>query len=477
MRRSVLVIGGGPAGYTAAIRASQLGADVTLVEKGLLGGTCLNLGCIPTKSLLDSSHNWAKAAELFFSGHAGGPEHEKTENRQSGEMRASYPIPWQAMLDRKNEAVQQLRAGVVGLLQAGKIKVVTGTATFTPDRQVNVREANGQQQTLSADSVILAVGSRPILPPIPGMETAGVVTSDEILSLPSLPGSLAIIGGGVIGLEFATLFAEVGVKVAVIEAAQRVLPGMDADISQGLKAHLERKQVRFYTGRTVTAVENAAQGGACLVLSDGQRLQANLVLAAVGRKAALDELTPETAGLAVEQHKIKVNRYQQTNQPGIYAAGDCCSPMMLAHVAMAEARIAVEHALGQNPQPVAYDHVPQCVYSHPEAAAVGLTGEEAKKRGFQVQEGVFPLAASGRALVEGEAGGFLKIVADKQYGRVLGVHLLAPHATEMISEAALALTLEATVDELLQTIHPHPTVAEGLSEAVLTMSGQAIHLP
>lgn len=456
MKRRLIVIGGGPGGYTAALRASQLGAEVTLIEKGPLGGTCLNVGCIPTKSLLDSSHIWAKSTSLF-------PEN------------VINPVPWHSILSRKNKAVQQLRLGVEGLLRAGKIKVVQGTAFLSKEKKVIV---NGDtNHPYEADAIILATGSRPVLPPIPGMDLAGVVTSDQLLSLETLPKRLAIIGGGVIGIEFATVFTELGVEVHVIEAAERILPNMDAIIANSLKEHLGKQQVAFSLGKKVQSISEKEKDMLELTLSDGSSMKADLVLVSVGREAVIEPLMLEEAGVLVDRRKIKVNAFQQTSQWGLYAVGDCASQMMLAHVAMAEGKVAAEHALGLSPERIAYDLVPQCIYSHPEAAMVGLTSEEARNRGFEIEEGIFPLVASGRALVEGETAGLIKLVTDKKYGRILGVHLLAPHATEIIAQAALALTLEATADEVMKTIYPHPTIVEGLQEAALAISGNAIHLP
>ncbi|USG65602.1 dihydrolipoyl dehydrogenase [Brevibacillus ruminantium] len=456
MKKRLIVIGGGPGGYTAALRASQLGAEVTLIEKGELGGTCLNVGCIPTKSLLESSQVWAKSRQWY-------PEATARE------------VPWSSILKRKELAVSQLRKGVQGLLRAGKIKVIKGTASLAGGKTVTV--AGEEALSLQADAIILATGSRPSLPPIEGMNLPGVVTSDELLSIQSLPKRLAIIGGGVIGVELATVCSELGVSVHVIEAADRILPNMDTQISQQLKDHLEKQKVVFSLGKKLEKILEKGGGSLELSLSGGESVEADLVLVAVGRAAVLEPLQLERAGVEVVRGKVKVNAYQQTNQPGIYAIGDCASPIMLAHVAMAEGKIAAEHALGLAVEPLNYDLVPQGIYSHPEAAMVGLTSEEARNRGFDIEEGIFPLMASGKALVSGETTGFLKVIADKKYGRLLGIHLLAPHATEMISEASLGLTLEATIDEIIKTVYPHPTIAEGIQEAALAIKGQAIHLP
>jgi dihydrolipoamide dehydrogenase len=455
MQKRVVVIGGGPGGYTAALRASQLGAAVTLVEKKHVGGTCLNAGCIPTKSLLDSSFMWHRGGRLFH-------------RQDSGE------VPWNLIMARKSEAVRKLRGGVEGLLRAGKVTVVNGTATLLNKQTVAVE--GERTHTLEADILVLATGSRPVRPRIAGIDLPGVVTSDEILEIDALPKRLAIIGGGVIGMEFATIFAELGVKVEVVEAAARLLPNWDSDISSRLRKHLEAHGVTFQLGKKVEAIEEH-EGSPAIRLADGGRTAADLVLLAVGREAVLDQLGLELAGVKMNGKKIAVNAFQQTSQSSVYAVGDCSSPVMLAHAAMAEATVAIEHALGLSPRPVDYECVPQCVYTHPEAAMVGLTREQAEARGFDVREGVFPLKASGRASVEGDPAGLIKVVAEKRYGRVLGAHLLAPHATEMIAAIGLAITLEATTDELLQTIYPHPTIAEGLHEAVLASYGKAIHLP
>jgi dihydrolipoamide dehydrogenase len=453
--KEVIVIGGGPGGYTAALRASQLGAKVTLIEKSFLGGTCLNLGCIPTKSLLDSCYIWTKSRELYK---------ENTESK----------APWGVIFDRKQKVVQNLRKGVASLLKAGEIKVIEGTATLVGDKKVMVNERNNQ--ILSADIVILATGSRPVLPPIEGIHSSGVLTSDEILSLQTLPKSLSIIGGGVIGIEFATIFAELGVKVHVVEATNRILPNMDKDVSAQLKKHLEKQGVLFSLNKKVDKISKKPVNQFELVLADGDCIVSDKVLVAVGREPVLGPLNVEQNGIDVNQRKVKVDCFQRTSISGIYAIGDCSTSIMLAHVAMAEGRVAAEHALGLSPNPVVYDYVPQCVYTHPEAASVGLTAEEASKRGFKINEGYFSLQANGRALIEGETTGFIKVVTDKQYGRVLGIHLLGPHATEIIAHGVLALQLETTVEELVNTIYPHPSIVEGIREAVSSITQSAIHV-
>lgn len=452
----MIVIGGGPGGYTAALRASQFGKKVTLIEKKQLGGTCLNVGCIPTKSLLDSSHTWAKSKELFY----------KNEDAD---------VPWETIFLRKKKTVQQLRKGIESLLKAGKINVIEGTASLEGDMKVIV---NGNKDlSLTADNIILATGSKPALPPINGIELPGVLTSDEIHSLEKLPKSLSIIGGGVIGIEFANIFAELGVKVHVIEAADRILPSMDKDISSQLKECLEKMGVEFSLNKKVIQIVKDPSNQLKINMAGGESNTSEKVLVAVGREAVFVPLMLEKNGIIVEKGKIKVDHYQRTNLPGIYAIGDCSTSLMLAHVAMAEGKVAVEHVLGLSPNPVIYDYVPKCVYTHPEAASVGLTAEEARSRGFNIEEGVFPIRANGRALIEGEPAGFIKVITDKSLGRLLGVHLLSPHATEFIAQATIALQLEATADELINMIYPHPSFVEGIQEAALTINHGAIHLP
>jgi dihydrolipoamide dehydrogenase len=447
MKKELIVIGGGPGGYTAALRASQLGAEVTLIEKNDLGGTCLNYGCIPTKSLLESSHTWYKSTTMF-------------PGNVNGEM------PWESIFSRKNAAVLQLRKGVEGLLHSGKIKIIYGVASLIGDKKVLVQGKENHE--LEADAIIIATGSRPVLPKIEGIQTEGVCTSDELLSMKMLPEKIAIIGGGVIGIEFATIFAELGLGVHVIEAADRILPNMDKDISLSLQKHLEKMGVHFSLNNKVQKVADSSINNVTLTLSEGSPIHAGLVLVAVGREAVVDNLKHDQVGIIQEGRKIKVDSFQQTNINGIYAIGDCASPIMLAHVAMAEGKIAAEHALGYAPELINYDFVPQCIYSHPEAAMVGLTSNEAKRRGFAFNEGIFSLRASGRAVIEGESTGFIKVVSDKKYGQILGIHLLCPNATEIISHATLALSLESTIDEIKNLIYPHPSIVEGIQEAVLS---------
>jgi dihydrolipoamide dehydrogenase len=445
MKKRVIVIGGGPGGYTAALHASKLGAEVTLIEKNVLGGTCLNTGCIPTKSLLESSYTWYKGRSMF-------PENVMGD------------VPWKSIFSQKDAAVLKLRKGVEGLLHSGRIKVVNGVASIRQNKKVLVK--GKEEQLLEGDIIIIATGSRPIVPNIEGIHLHEVGTSDDFLSMTELPKEVAIIGGGVNGIEFATILAELGLDVHLIEAANRILPTMDHDISTSLRKHLSAKGIHFYLDSRVQRIVNKDLNKVELTLSGGSTVEAERVLVAVGRKPVLEELNLDQAGILQYGNKIKVNAYQQTSIEGIYAIGDCASPIMLAHVAMAEGKVAIEHALGMETEPVIYDFVPQCTYSHPEAAMVGITSVEAAIRGFEYEEHVFSLRGSGRALIEKENSGFIKVIADKIYGRVLGVHLLCPNATEMISHATLALTLESTIDELANMIYPHPSIVEGIQEAL-----------
>jgi dihydrolipoamide dehydrogenase len=454
-----VIIGGGPAGYVGAIRAAQLGAQVQLVEGEAIGGTCLNVGCIPTKALLHTAH-------LFQELSAG----------SSGVVADNARLDWPVVLRNKQSVVRRLVQGVEGLLKANGVKVYKGTATLNADRSIEVGGAAPQK--LTADAVILAVGSEPVKLNFPGADLPGVIDSTAALSLPQPPRSLTIIGGGVIGVEFAALFRSFGSEVTVVEMLPEILPPVDGEIAAQVRKELSRKGVKFLTGARLTEVTGKAGALSAKVEVAGEvrEIVSELVLVAVGRRPRTAGLGLEAAGIIAERGKISVDANFQTNVSGIYAVGDCNGQIMLAHAASAQAVAAVEHALGHK---AAYfgDIIPACIYTDPEVASVGLTEEQARARGLQYKVGTFPLAGNGKALIESGGTGTVKIICGDKYGEILGVHIFGPRATDLIAEAALAIRLEATVDELISTIHAHPTVSEAMAEAALAVSGHAIHWP
>ncbi|MCC8164973.1 MAG: dihydrolipoyl dehydrogenase [Planctomycetes bacterium] len=452
----VLVIGGGPGGYVAAIRAAQLGADVTLVEQDRLGGTCLNVGCIPTKALLHS-------AELL------------EEARHAGDYGVVIPearVDFEKVMAKKNAVVKQLVAGVTGLMAANRIKVMKGTATFTGQKQVAVGG-----ETLTPDKIIIAAGSVPARPPIPGLDLPQCIDSTGALSLEAIPASMAIIGGGVIGVEMATAYAAFGTTVTIIEMLDEILPMMDRELTKTVRSGLEKKGVVIKTATKVLSVEDR-DGQAVVHIENSAgpaEVTADRVLVSVGRKINTESLDLHAAGINHDRGRILVNERMETTTPGIYAIGDCTGGAMLAHVASAQGEVAAENALGH---PAVYDSRtnPSCVYTNPEFAGVGLTEEKAKEQGLDYVVGRFPLMANGKSLIMG-GGGMVKIIAGTIDGEILGFHMVGPRATDLVTEGALAIGVEATLDEIIATIHAHPTVGEASREAALAALHRAIHVP
>ncbi|MHC1762641.1 MAG: dihydrolipoyl dehydrogenase [Negativicutes bacterium] len=461
MAKKIVVIGGGPGGYVAAIRAAQLGAETYLVEKENLGGTCLNVGCIPTKALLHT-------AELY---------HAVRHGERIGLKGESVTLDWQVLMNRKQSVVRRLVGGVGGLLKANGVTVHKGTGELTGAGSVKVH--GDKEEVLTADSVIISTGSIPIKLNFPGADLPGVIDSTGALSLPKPPESMVIIGGGVIGIEFAALYSALDSKVTVVELLPEILPGIDSEVVVALKQSLSKEGVVFMNGAKLDSVGQTAGGLAAKVLvgADTKEIVAEVVLVAVGRRAYTDGAGLEAAGVKLERVKVVVDANFETNVPGVYAIGDCNGITMLAHAASHQGIAAVEHALGVGTDGHGQPIVPACIYTNPEVAAVGITEDKAKELGIAYKKGVFPLAGNGKAMIDEGESGFIKILAGAQYGEIIGVHMVGPRVTEMIGEATLAMRLEATVDELVTTIHAHPTVAEAIGEAALVVSGHAIHWP
>ncbi|APC82775.1 dihydrolipoyl dehydrogenase [Clostridium botulinum] len=458
----LVVIGGGPGGYVAAIRGAQLGAEVTLIEKEKLGGTCLNIGCIPTKVLLHSS-------ELL---------NEIKEARTLGiEVNNEVKINWTQLQNRKNTVVNTLVSGVSSLLEHNKVKVINGTAAFEGKSSIKVTKDQGESENIQFDNVIISSGSVPFIPPIEGRELEGVIDSTGALSLDSIPKSMVIIGGGVIGIEFANIFNSLGCKVTVIEMLPYILPPVDREISEILKEKIKKDGIDIYNNCKVTKIENNNENLNVSFEEDNDKLniEAQKVLIAVGRRANISNLNLESTGVYIEKGCIWVNDNMETNIKGIYAIGDCTGKNMLAHVASDQGIIAVENIMGKNKK-MDYKTVPACVYTKPELASVGLTEEQAKQKGVDYKVGKFPLIYNGKSLIMNDTEGFIKIIADKKYEEILGVHILGPRATDLITEAALALRLEATLEEIITTVHAHPTIGEAMKEAALAVNKEAIHM-
>lgn len=460
-RTKVAVIGAGPGGYVAAIRAAQLGADVTIIERWKFGGTCLNVGCIPTKVLLHT-------VDLFDAVKHGAAMGLMVENPR---------VQWPALMKRKEQVISRLVGGVKGLMSAYGIDVVEGTASFLSEKSIKVKTPGGEK-VVEADNVIIATGSAPSMPPIAGIDTEGVLSSDGILSMEKVPASLCIIGGGVIGIEFASIFAGLGTKVTVVEMLPEILPNVDDEIVRIIKTSLARKGVEFHTASKVTGFTEDRDGISVSVeMPAGPAdILAEKVLVAVGRHPVTDGLGAEKIGIEINRGRIVVDEYLETSRSGIYAIGDCSSPIMLAHVASMEGEVAAGNIMG-NKEKMDYKTNPGCIYTSPEIAYVGLTEKEAREQGFDVKVGRCPMVANGKSFIMDDTDGMVKFVVDGKHNEILGVHIIGPRATDLIVEGALALRLEATTDEIISTIHAHPTVGEALGEAAMDVDGMGINIP
>lgn len=465
----VVVLGGGIGGYTAAIRAAQLGKSVAIVERGKLGGTCLHSGCIPSKALL-------RSAEVFST---------MQHSEDYGIEASNVSLNFFKVQERKQKIVDQLHKGVQYLMKKNKIEVIEGQgriigpSIFSPKSgAIAVELANGEIETLLSENLIIATGSRPRT--LAGLEIDGqfVMTSDEALQLEVLPKSILIIGGGVIGLEWASMLSDFGVEVTVIEYESHLVPLEDEEISKELERIFKKRKIKVVTGAKVIAesvkvVNNTVE---LQVELRGQLVsyQADKVLVSVGRLANIENMGLESTDIKLERGAIRVNAMMQTSESHIYAVGDVIGGLQLAHAAGHEGITAAEHIAGLQPHSHAPHLTPRCIYSRPEIASVGLTEKQAIERGHEVKVGKFNFKAIGKALVYGDTDGFVKVIADRKSNDILGVHMIGPHVTDFISEAALAHVLEATPWEVGQTIHPHPTLSEALGEAMLAVDGMAI---
>jgi len=451
----IAIIGAGPGGYVAAIAAAKEGKTVCIIERAAFGGVCLNEGCIPTKTLI-------KTANLF------------QEMKQAasfgieGVDPAGLSVSMTRLQERRKRVISRLAGGVKSLLKSNKVTILEGEASFVDKHTLKVGNTR-----VTAENIIIATGSVPFMPPfIPLQGKTCVITSKEALELAELPASMAIIGGGVIGIEFAYLLHTLGCKITVLELMDRILPMVDAEISAMVQQRLQKAGITFHLGAKVKAVrDNAVLFEAGGVESSAT---ADIVLMAVGRLPDIKGLNLEAAGVACEKGAVITDEYMRTNVPGIYAIGDVNARMMLAHTASHEGMVAVKHICGKQAA-MQYNAIPSCIYLEPEVAAIGLTEEQAKAQCASVKIGKFPMAANGKSLVEGDTAGMIKVIADGDTGEILGAHLFCKHATDMIAEIALAMTLEATVDDIMETIHPHPTVSESVPEAFMAAFGKAIH--
>ena len=463
-KKSVIVIGGGPGGYVAAIRAAQLGAEVTVVEKQYLGGTCLNVGCIPTKCLLHS-------AELV--------EQIKTQGKDIGVEVEGVKVNFPQVIAHKNAISKQLTSGVAGLLKMNKVKKVDGTAKFTGEKQLEVTKADGSKETMTADAIIVATGSVNAQPPIPGLkENPNCIDSTGALSLEKLPQTMVVIGGGVIGLELACAYAAFGTKITVVEAMDHMLPMLDGDLTKIGVAHMKKMGMDFHLECPVQSVESSPVGAKVVCKDKSGKtvsFEAEKVLVAIGRKANTAGLDLAAGKIDNDKGRILVNDKMETNVPGVYAIGDCVfGHAQLAHTASAMGEVASENICGLEAHYCEKTN-PTCVYMEPEAASVGLTEGQCKAQGIAYKVGKFPMSANGKALILNGGEGLVKIIAGAEYGEILGMHIIGPRATDLIAEGALAIEGEMTLDEIIDTIHSHPTVTETMREAALNADKRAIH--
>ncbi len=455
----VCVIGAGPGGYVAAIRAGQNGLKTALVEKAFPGGTCLNVGCIPTKTLI-------AGAEVYASARRAGDFGVEI----SGEIKPN----WVKMLERKDGVIARLRAGISGLLKAAGVTVFSGRGEFLSRRQLLVAAGEQAGTVIEAKNFIIAAGSEPL---VPGFIPQGerILTSTELLSLPRLPKSLLILGGGVIGCEFACLFAELGVQVTVVEMLPQILPATDGECAKLLAKQMSDKGIRILNGKPLSDIKATARGVSGKV--GDETVKADYLLVSIGRKPATAALNLAAAGVkTTARGYIVIDDNFRTSTPGIYAIGDAVGKIMLAHWASAAAGAAVNVICGK-PANFTGELTPGCIFTTPEIGTIGLSEEQCKAQSIDYAVGKFPFSALGKAMAMGETEGFVKILADRKTDQVLGVHIIGPHATDLIAEAGPAMLLECTARELGRAIHAHPTLGEAMMEAAHAVHGECAHLP
>lgn len=462
MKKHLIVIGGGPGGYVAAIRAAQLGFTVQIVERENMGGVCLNWGCIPTKALLKS----AEVLEYLLSAESYG--------FQVSEPKIDFP----KIINRSRGVADKMSRGVDFLMRKNKIEVINGTARLLPGPKVEVALPDGAKKTLEAPHIILATGGRPTNLPHIQIDGKTIIGYREAMTLPKQPASLLVIGAGAIGVEFSYFYHTLGTKVTLVETMPHILPREDEEIARELEKIYRKKGLSILTGTQVTAVEKARKGIKATLQTPKETLQveADLALLAVGITPNTDGIGLEELGVRMEKGRIIVDEFYRTNVPGLYAIGDILPTPALAHVASMEGIICVEKIAGVETQPLDYSTVPGCTYCQPEVASMGLTEKAAREKGYDIKVGKFPYTASGKASAIGKNEGLVKLIFDAKYGELLGAHILGPNATEMIAELVTARRLESTGHEIAKTIHPHPTLSEAIMEAAAAAYGEVIHL-
>ncbi len=462
MNYDLIVLGSGPGGYVAAIRASQLGMKVAVVEKESLGGVCLNWGCIPTKALL-------KSANVFdYLKHAG----------DYGITVADYKADFPAVIKRSRDVADGMSKGIQFLFKKNKIEVLNGYGKLLPGKKIEVTAADGTVKIFEANHIILATGSRSReLPNLP-QDGIKVIGYRDAMTLPTMPKSMVIVGSGAIGCEFAYFYHTMGTKVTIVEFMPNIVPIEDEDISKQLARSFKKSGIDIMLESTVESVDTSGEG--CKVKVKTKKgeefLDADIVLSAVGITPNIENIGLETVGIITDKGKVLVNDFYQTNIPGIYAIGDIVKGPALAHVASAEGICCVEKIAGLHVTPINYGNIPGCTYCSPEVASVGLTEKAAKEAGHEIKVGKFPFSASGKAKAAGASEGFVKVIFDAKYGEWLGAHFIGANVTEMIAEVVVARNLETTGHEIIKSIHPHPTMSEAIMEAAADAYGEVIHM-
>ena len=460
----LVVIGGGPGGYAAALYGASAGLDIALIEKNKLGGTCLNVGCIPAKELLESAHvhrTLLGAAEFGF---------------EIGDI----GINWSRTIERKQEVVDKLVGGLGQLLKSRKVTVFDGHGKLEAGHKVAISGGESGDVAVSGDSVVIATGSLPRT--IPGFDVDGevVMTSDEFLSMDPLPSTAVVIGGGAIGCEFASTLSDMGTEVTILEALDQIIPGCDADVVRAVGQSFKKRKIHVKTGVKVSGHQPKEGGGTTVSYGEGESIEVDVVVVSVGRRPNTDDLDLDGTAVSIgERGFVDVDDRCRTGEPGVWAVGDCIATPALAHVAFAEGIVAIKDILEEDPIPVDYTNVPWAIYCHPEVAFAGLTEQAAEDAGFDVVTSKHRWTGNGRAMIIGDTEGVVKIIAEKgadgRAGRILGVHLCGPWATEQLGQGYLAVNWEATVDEVAHFIQPHPTLSELFGESVLAMTGRSLH--
>ena len=460
----IIVLGSGPGGYVTAIRASQLGFKTAVIEKENLGGICLNWGCIPTKALL-------KSAQVFeYLKHA--------ESYGIKVKEGSFDKDFPAVIKRSRDVAATMSKGVQFLMKKNKIDVILGYGTIKPGKKVDVKDKDGKVTEYSADHIIIATGARSReLPALP-QDGKKIIGYRQALTLPEQPKKMIVVGSGAIGIEFAHFYNTMGTEVTIVEFMPNIVPVEDEDISKQLEKSLKKSGINIMTSAEVTKVDTSGKGVKAFVkTAKGEEvLEADILLSAVGIKTNIENIGLEAVGIKTDRDKIQVNEYYQTNVPGYYAIGDVVPGQALAHVASAEGILCVEKIKGLHVEPINYGNIPGCTYCTPEIASVGLTEKQAKEKGYEIKVGKFPFTASGKANAAGTTEGFIKVIFDAKYGEWLGCHMIGAGVTDMIAEAVVARKLETTGYEIIKAVHPHPTMSEGVKEAVAAAYGEAIDI-